>query len=299
MDNNYSGIIGQRINTALALSNVKQKELAKELGVKDNVVSYWCSGSRTPNTEQIIKISKLLNVSSDYLLGLSDAATSDKDLQFICDYLGLDEKAINRIKTNKYENILCSDLDAIAFIDYKYDDDRVQTQYEYDCIDSSSVLSEFKKMYSDILNDFLSSNYFSYLLSNVMSIFLNYKKFEELFKIGCGNFEIFKNCNNANEIQILLHLLTDFDLKDYDKLQKLCIYDCQENITKFCKKYITKIDRTMEEEYIFKGMDIINKFALGNVLCNNNLNSKEDYLTALKKQFSHYTEWFGTNNITE
>ncbi len=62
MDNNYNEIIGQRINAALALSNIKQKELAKELGVKDNVVSYWCSGKRTPNTEQIIKISKMLNI---------------------------------------------------------------------------------------------------------------------------------------------------------------------------------------------------------------------------------------------
>lgn len=34
MDNNYNEIIGQRINAALALSNIKQKELAKELGLR-------------------------------------------------------------------------------------------------------------------------------------------------------------------------------------------------------------------------------------------------------------------------
>lgn len=98
MNNDYNEIIGQRINAALALSNIKQKELAKELGVKDNVVSYWCSGKRTPNTEQIIEIADFLNVSTDYLLGLSDAATSDKDLQFVCDYTGLNEQAIDILR---------------------------------------------------------------------------------------------------------------------------------------------------------------------------------------------------------
>ncbi len=78
MDN---GIIGQRINKALAFRNVKRKELAKELGVKDNVVSYWCSGTRTPNVQQIIQISKILNVSADYLTGISEAKTNDIEVK--------------------------------------------------------------------------------------------------------------------------------------------------------------------------------------------------------------------------
>lgn len=68
--------IGCRINEALALRDVKQKDLAEILGVTDNTVSYYCSGSRTPNTQQITEIAKFLNVSTDWLLGLSDAKTS-------------------------------------------------------------------------------------------------------------------------------------------------------------------------------------------------------------------------------
>lgn len=64
--------VGNRLNSALALRDMKQKELAKALGVTDNTVSYFCSGSRLPNTQQIITISEVLCVSSDYLLGLSD-----------------------------------------------------------------------------------------------------------------------------------------------------------------------------------------------------------------------------------
>lgn len=92
MDNKK--IIGNRINEALALRDKKQKELATVLNVTDNTISYFCSGARTPNTHQIMEISKYLSVSSDYLLGLTKYPTSDKDKAFICEYTGLSEGAI-------------------------------------------------------------------------------------------------------------------------------------------------------------------------------------------------------------
>lgn len=65
-------IIGQRINSALAYRNMKQKELAKAINVTDNTISYFCSGARVPTTEKLIQISKSLSVTTDFLLGLSD-----------------------------------------------------------------------------------------------------------------------------------------------------------------------------------------------------------------------------------
>lgn len=103
MDNKK--IIGSRINSALAMNNTLQKELAKQLNVKDNIVSYWCKGDRTPNTTQIIQIANYLNVSTDYLLGVTDVATTDKDLKFVCDYTGLNEPAIRNLHNiKKYNN---------------------------------------------------------------------------------------------------------------------------------------------------------------------------------------------------
>lgn len=103
MDNKK--IIGSRINSALAMNNTLQKELAKQLNVKDNIVSYWCKGERTPNTLQIIQIANYLNVSTDYLLGVTDVATTDKDLKFVCDYTGLEEPAIRNLHNiKKYNN---------------------------------------------------------------------------------------------------------------------------------------------------------------------------------------------------
>lgn len=95
MDNKK--IIGKRINSALAAANKKQKELAAALGVTDNTISYFVSGKRTPNTEQIIKIARFLNVSADYLLGLSDVQSTDIDTQDICKKIGCSEDVINNL----------------------------------------------------------------------------------------------------------------------------------------------------------------------------------------------------------
>ncbi len=96
MDNKK--IIGQRINSALALYGYKQKDLAKALNVTDNTISYFCKGSRTPNTIQIIEIAKFLNVSSDYLLGLTKIENTKEDMIIARKTTGLSKEAINNIK---------------------------------------------------------------------------------------------------------------------------------------------------------------------------------------------------------
>lgn len=98
-------IIGRRINELLAINDVKQKELAAYLSISDNIVSYFVKGTRVPNTEQIIKIANFFNVSSDYLLGLTDAKTTkDTDLRAIVDYTGLSEECIKEISPGISEN---------------------------------------------------------------------------------------------------------------------------------------------------------------------------------------------------
>ena len=111
---NSENIIGQRINKALALRNIKQKDLAAHLNVTDNTISYFCSGKRTPNTLQIIQISKFLHVSSDYLLGITRYPTTDKDLNAICNYTGLSQLSVEFIVALNSKNIgdvLCSPVE--------------------------------------------------------------------------------------------------------------------------------------------------------------------------------------------
>lgn len=93
MDFDNKKAIGQRINAALAESGLLQKTLAKELDVGDNVISYWLSGVRTPNTRQLTKIAELLYVSTDWLLGLSDVKLPSMEVRAICEFTNIPEKA--------------------------------------------------------------------------------------------------------------------------------------------------------------------------------------------------------------
>lgn len=89
--------VGNKINSLLAEQGKTQKELAEELDVLPNVISYFCKGTRTPNTEQLIKISRFFNVSTDYLLGLSGDSTTDQDLKKFLDYTGLNNEIIEEL----------------------------------------------------------------------------------------------------------------------------------------------------------------------------------------------------------
>lgn len=136
MDNEIKKQIGQRINSLLAIRGIKQKELAKYLGVTDNTISYFCKGVRTPNTEQIIKIADFLNTSTDYLLCRNEVISSDINIKSICEYTGLSEKALNEIKK-------CN-----RHISAGYFDGAVSEEYEF--IDALNYLLESDNFYGFI-----------------------------------------------------------------------------------------------------------------------------------------------------
>lgn len=65
-------IFYKRLRSALSESGKKQKELAQHLQIKEATVSQYLSGKAFPTLSKFHKICKYLDVSADYLLGLSD-----------------------------------------------------------------------------------------------------------------------------------------------------------------------------------------------------------------------------------
>ncbi|HPJ90283.1 MAG TPA: helix-turn-helix transcriptional regulator [Thermotogota bacterium] len=65
-------LLGKRINEQRKKLNITQEQLAEMLGKSVPLVYYYSSGKRVPPPEVLYKLSKILNVSSDYLLGLTD-----------------------------------------------------------------------------------------------------------------------------------------------------------------------------------------------------------------------------------
>jgi len=107
MINNKKETIGDRISKLLNEKNITQKELADKMIISEGIVSYWKNNKRTPTTEQVIALAKVLSVSTDYLLGLQTAKTQDKDLAYVCKYLGIDEQAVQEIKRLAVDERYC------------------------------------------------------------------------------------------------------------------------------------------------------------------------------------------------
>ena len=108
--NERKKLIGKRLNAALAMRNVKQKDLARHLGIQDNAVSYFCKGDRTPNTAQLAEICDYLEISADYLLGLSKVSTPDLDVHAVAKATGLSEFSSKFLLDMQYTSQLDREL---------------------------------------------------------------------------------------------------------------------------------------------------------------------------------------------
>ena len=78
--------------------NISQDKCADALGISRGALSFYENGDRKPDAEIIFKMADYFNVSSDYLIGLSDYKTTDTNLQVACKYTGLSEKAILQLQ---------------------------------------------------------------------------------------------------------------------------------------------------------------------------------------------------------
>lgn len=65
-------MFGDRVKKERVLRQMTQKELSKLLGVSPSTVGMYEQNRRQPDSETIIKLSKIFNVSTDYLLGRTD-----------------------------------------------------------------------------------------------------------------------------------------------------------------------------------------------------------------------------------
>ena len=64
-----------RLQECRVKAGYTQESLATELGIEKKQISRWETGSTIPGADRLAQIATLLNVSTDYILGLSDDPT--------------------------------------------------------------------------------------------------------------------------------------------------------------------------------------------------------------------------------
>lgn len=90
-------ILASRLSAARKENNYTQEDIAEFLNCGRATVTNYENGRRSPDYDTLIKLAKKYNVTTDYLLGLTGAETTDKDIRYICDYTGLSVEAVERL----------------------------------------------------------------------------------------------------------------------------------------------------------------------------------------------------------
>lgn len=116
-DENYMGksTFGERLSGIMQERNISRGALKDATGISLQSISNYLKDKRKPDCEIVAEISKALNVSADYLLGLSEAATRNETIQGIHIETGLWEDAIATLIADKS----CNDYELSDFISYE------------------------------------------------------------------------------------------------------------------------------------------------------------------------------------
>ncbi|MDE5994781.1 MAG: helix-turn-helix domain-containing protein, partial [Oscillospiraceae bacterium] len=88
---------GERLKLLRAQKGISQEALAKKLGISKGSLGFYETCKNTPDIEVLNAVSNFFNVSLDYLLGYTENPTNDTDLQAVCNYTDLSEKAVKSL----------------------------------------------------------------------------------------------------------------------------------------------------------------------------------------------------------
>ena len=96
-------IFSEGLQMILSQKKMTQKELAVKAGVTESAISYYMKGQRTPSGEVLMRIAKVLDTTTDYLLGGSEKNSLQQEndrLQFLQRKLGeLDEDRLEKAES--------------------------------------------------------------------------------------------------------------------------------------------------------------------------------------------------------
>ena len=107
----------ERIKSLRLQRSLTQQELGDSVGVSVLTIRNWESGVKSPSMSAIITLSQVLNVSSDYMLGIVSNPAKDSmllshnEMSLITTYRGLDtygRKAVDSICNVEHRRILSS-----------------------------------------------------------------------------------------------------------------------------------------------------------------------------------------------
>lgn len=217
------GKFGETLKKLRIEKGMSQADLADIINTNRSTLANYESGNRNPDNEILYNLSKALDVSSDYLLGISETKNRNANAAIAAKYTGLSEKALNKLIDYKEAVNIFLELESTPdFLEclnklfkigqrYRYFNDIVikyrMQEYEEDSsinlildhLFYCSVLS-FKDMYQYTVNEyhelfykerdlesFISQKYFFNIIDEIMTFSLYDNFFYEEYNIQIIN----------------------------------------------------------------------------------------------------------------
>lgn len=85
-------------------TTLADKITAQYVTIQRQTISLYMNGQSKPDTERLTAIAKVLDVSADWLLGLSETKSTSADVQNICKQTGLSEGIVNVLLNNQRDS---------------------------------------------------------------------------------------------------------------------------------------------------------------------------------------------------
>lgn len=111
--------INEKIRYLRLKNNLTSKELSKALNISESSISLYENGKREPSIKLIIKMADYFNVSTDYLLGVSDFLHYEYKNKFETDFSELLENIITLLSNQNYIVFDGKDIDDKSVIIFK------------------------------------------------------------------------------------------------------------------------------------------------------------------------------------
>lgn len=207
-------IFGKRLFEIREGKRESQQELADSIGITRQSLSRYELGERTANIDLLKKIAEHYHISADYLLGLTDNITTDKDLDYVSRYTGLNECTLGHIQMIEKEgyistlNTLLTSFNMVTILE--------NVDNALKVIDNFSNDTD---MINDIFNEFID---------NVTN-------------------NLFMKVTLSDKQSILIHLYTVCQLKYKDKVDYYH-YKCQKTLDEAMQTHEMKLyDKVIKE----------------------------------------------------
>ncbi len=97
----YDSPFASRLREMIDANKLTLPVLAEAIGVSRQAVGQWREGNTVPDILDLKKLAAFFNVSSDYLLGITDVSSQNMNAQNICEITGLSEDAVSILISDK------------------------------------------------------------------------------------------------------------------------------------------------------------------------------------------------------